>query len=73
MAFLVGVSNYPNLPAKFQLNGPDNDVKLMKEVLRQLKVEEPDIKVLYSTGSQRPTRQNIVSGLRELARKTGTG
>jgi len=69
--FLVGVSHYPNLPEKYQLNGPDNDVKLMLSVLRHLKVEERDIARLYSTNEQRPTRSNIISGLRELARKTG--
>ena len=68
--FLVGVSNYPNLPKKFQLDGPDNDVRLMKSVLRQLKVEERDIKVLHSSNRKTPTRNNIVAGLRELAQKT---
>ena len=67
---LVGVSNYPNLEKKFQLSGPDNDVKLIRSVLRQMKVEEQDIKVLYSSNKQRPTRDNIISGLRELAEKT---
>ncbi|MCF6199172.1 MAG: caspase family protein [Hyphomicrobiaceae bacterium] len=69
--FLVGVSKYPNLPEKYQLNGPDNDVKLMLSVLRHLKVEERDITRLYSSNEHRPTRSNIISGLRELARKTG--
>ncbi|MCP4933821.1 MAG: caspase family protein [bacterium] len=68
--FLVGVSNYPNLEKKFQLSGPDNDVELMKNVLLQMQVEERDIKLLYSSHTQRPTRENIIEGLRELATKT---
>ncbi len=68
--FLVGVSNYPNLEKKFQLSGPDNDVQLIKNVLLQMQVEERDIKLLYSSHTQRPTRENIISGLRELATKT---
>lgn len=69
--FLVGVSNYPNLEKRFQLSGPDNDVELMVSVLRQLKVEEKDIQTLYSSGKRKPTKDNIISGLRELATKTG--
>ncbi len=69
--FLVGVSHYPNLPKKYQLNGPDNDVKLIMSVLRHLKVDERDITRLFSSSERKPTRSNIISGLRELARKTG--
>ena len=67
---LVGVSNYPNLEKRFQLSGPDNDVKLIASVLRQLEVEESDIKLLYSSHQQKPTKENIISALRELAAKT---
>jgi Caspase domain len=69
-ALLVGVSNYPNLDKKFQLAGPDNDVRLMKSVLRQLKVEERDIVALFSASDKRPTKANIVAELRQLAAKT---
>ncbi len=68
--FLVGVSNYPNLEQRFQLLGPDNDAQLMRSVLRQMQVEDKDIKLLYSAHTKRPTRENIIGGLRELAAKT---
>lgn len=70
-AFLVGVSNYPNLEKRFQLSGPDNDVKLMMSVLQQWQVKKEDIRVLYSSNKKKPTKANIVSGLRELAANAG--
>ena len=42
----------------------------MKNVLLQMQVAEQDIKLLYSSHTKRPTRENIISGLRELATKT---
>ena len=70
-ALLVGVSNYPNLDQKFQLSGPDNDVKLMGAVLQKLQVKQQDIHVLFSANKEKPTKANIVAGLRALAAKTG--
>ncbi len=70
-ALLVGVSSYPALDPKYQLAGPDNDVRLMQKVLRQLKVEDRDIVALYSSGPKKPTRANIIAALRSLAEQTG--
>ncbi len=69
-AFLVGVSSYPNLQKRFQLAGPDNDVLLMKSVLQQMGVRAQDITALYSTGARRPTKANIIAGLRDLVART---
>ena len=70
-ALLVGVSKYPNLEKKFQLAGPDNDVRLIQSVLEQLKVSPDDITILHSSHDNRPTRANIIAALDNLAAKSG--
>ena len=70
---LVGVSDYPNLARRFQLKGPGNDVELMRKVLEQRGVAAGDIVLLRSGGQLRPTRSNIISALRQLAKKVKKG
>jgi hypothetical protein len=45
-ALLVGVSNYPNLEAHLQLEGPSFDVVLMKQLLREFRFTDKNTYVL---------------------------
>ncbi len=68
-ALLVGVSEYPNLPASLQLDGPVHDAEIVHAMLLQRGFDEEDIKQLL-TGAQTqdlPTRANILSALESLA------
>jgi hypothetical protein len=65
---LVGVSEYPTLPAKLQLKGPQNDVLLLQSALLAVGVSQQNIVVLadqVDTSQGLPTRTTI---LRELSR-----
>jgi hypothetical protein len=73
-ALLVGCSHYPNLSARFQLEGPANDVVLMRRVLEEHFQFPPDKIVTLSEaeGKKRgkdgyPTRANIEREFRRLA------
>lgn len=64
-ALLVGVSYYPNLARRFELQGPENDVRLMEELLRDRFSFSSERIVTLSEESGRsdaallPTRSNI--------------
>lgn len=68
-ALLIGVSDYPSLPANWKLNGPRNDVERLRGVLVQRGVPPTAITVLADgvAGAELPTRSNILAQLEELA------
>jgi hypothetical protein len=68
-ALLVGVSNYPNLEQHLQLQGPANDVVLMKRVLRDKGVAHIQILAEGRSKGQRPTRQAILAALARLTQQ----
>ncbi|MET3356348.1 UNVERIFIED_ORG: hypothetical protein ABID33_004275 [Xanthobacter viscosus] len=70
LALLVGVSDYPALPADRQLKAPANDVRRMQLALKTRGVAPEDVVVLAdgvegTAGS--PTRAAILAGLERLA------
>lgn len=73
-ALLIGVSDYPGLDAKLQLEGPRNDVTRMRDVLLQRGVPARNITVLADgvPGAELPTRANILGQLDRLARTATT-
>lgn len=73
-ALLVGVGHYPNLSARWQLDGPPNDVELARTFLTAPNVFAPvnsaDITVLAgwpASPAARPTKRNIEAAFRRLA------
>src|SRR5262245_59571847 len=69
-ALLVGVTRYPALPPKFQLEGPANDVELLRRTLgERFGFPAADIVILTEPGrpQRRPTRSNIQREFRRLA------
>jgi uncharacterized caspase-like protein len=74
-ALLVGVTQYPNLPRRYKLKGPDKDVDLMKEILTTRFSFTPDrITVLAGWPQEEalhPTRANIVRAFQRLAEVAG--
>ena len=73
-ALLVGVGQYPNLDESKQLEGPPNDVRLVRDYL--LHTEEFDtgnIVWLSDDGPAAPERANILDGLANLDKKVGEG
>ncbi len=71
-AVLVGVSEYPSLPAKLQLKGPANDVALMRTLLLRRGVPEANLQVL-TEGATLPTRANIMAALARVAQDARAG
>jgi len=62
-ALLVGVNDYPNFEAHFQLRGCENDVNLIKTVLTtRYGFSEANIQTLLS---QNATKANIVTALQD--------
>ncbi len=70
LALIVGVSEYPNLPKDFQLEGPRNDAVRARNVLTQRGFAPNNIKLLADgvSGAELPTRGNILSELDRLAK-----
>jgi len=67
-ALLVGVSSYPTLDKRYQLEGPRNDVRLMREVLLQRGFAAAQITLLADGLSEAPpTRDNVLAALDRLA------
>ena len=67
-ALLVGVSSYPTLDKRHQLEGPRNDVRLMRELLLQRGFAAAQITLLADGLSEAaPTRGNILAALDRLA------
>ncbi len=68
-ALLIGVSNYPNLEPHLQLQGPANDVVLMKRVLRDKGVAHIQILAEGQAKDHLPTRQAILAALARLTQQ----
>jgi hypothetical protein len=79
-ALLVGCTHYPNLARTLQLEGPGNDVLLLRDLLvTRYAFRAADIVILSEAAARaggptkRPTRANILRELRTLAEKTARG
>ena len=73
-ALLVGVSVYPYLTGK-NLEGPANDLRLMRRMVQQLAVPADNVTELSEAAgpSLLPTRVNILAALDQMARQSGPG
>jgi hypothetical protein len=69
-ALLIGVSGYPTLPTH-QLEGPRNDVVLLRDVLSRQGFRQDNIRILADgvPGAEAPTRPRIMEALDTLADK----
>jgi hypothetical protein len=74
-AVLVGVNNYLNLDRQYQLQGPVNDVLLMRTVLQTHGFAEDHILTVADgiAGAQSPTRQGIMGSLAAVTAKAKRG
>lgn len=74
-ALLVGVSEYPNLPPKFTLRGPRNDVQRLRSVLLRRGLEPTAIQVLADgvPDAGAPTRAAILAALEAEAARARPG
>jgi hypothetical protein len=75
-ALLIGVTRYPNLKERFQLQGPINDVALMRSTLQsRLPFKTGSIVELSSapTAKAAPTRANIEREFTRLAASVNRG
>jgi hypothetical protein len=74
-ALLVGVSQYPDLPAALQLKAPANDVRLMRQVLKQRGFDDANIEILADAvdGARLPTQGAILTALQGLAGRSRPG
>jgi len=72
-ALLIGVSEYPALAPSLWLQGPDNDVELLRGILQKQGFTEANIRVLAGKGQTigAPSRAAILAELERLARHTG--
>jgi hypothetical protein len=69
-ALLIAVSGYPTLPTH-QLEGPRNDVVLLRDVLERRGFRPDNIRILADgvAGAEQPTRARIIEALDTLAEK----
>ncbi|MBP1682155.1 MAG: peptidase caspase catalytic subunit p20 [Proteobacteria bacterium] len=75
-ALLIGVSNYPALDKSLQLEGPANDVQLMRDLLKTSGFAESHIRVLADNvagAAAQPTRAAILGELSGLANQAKKG
>jgi hypothetical protein len=75
-ALLVGCTKYDKLPESSHLQGPTNDVELVRKVLTErFGFADQDIVALTEqpTAAGRPTRANIKSHFERLAKETQPG
>ena len=72
-ALLIGVSNYDDSIGLADLQGPVNDVKLMRETLRGRGVEHIIVLADGIEGSAIPTREAILAGFDGLAADAQSG
>lgn len=74
-ALLIGVGEYPSLPKTRWLEGPSNDVRLLKKALQQRGFKPEQIETLKDDSDERflPTQQNILNALTRLAKKVREG
>lgn len=70
-ALLIGVGEYPTLPKTRWLEGPSNDVRLLKKALQQRGFKQEQIETLMDDSDERfiPTKKNILNALTRLAKK----
>ncbi len=78
LVLLVGVTQYPNLGERFQLEGGVNDATLLKTVLESAPFSVParDISVLAgwpADATKRPTKANIAREFTRLAQQAHKG
>jgi len=75
MAVLVGVSEYPTLDKRYQLEGPRNDVRRLRAVLQQRGVAAADLRVLADgvDGAELPTRAAILGAWQQAAERARAG
>ena len=75
LALLVGVSEYPGLGSRFNLEGPRNDAVLMRDVLTGHGFLPANIVTLTEEvpGADLPTRTNILEALDRLIARASTG
>ena len=74
-ALLIGVSDYPTLPADKQLKGPRNDVPLLRDALIERGMPPAAIRLLADgvAGAALPTRDNILTALDGIAGSVQAG
>jgi hypothetical protein len=74
-ALLIGVTTYSNLDKRFDLEGPINDVALVRATLQErVRFRPEDIVELTETSAAgRPTRANIEREFARLAKAAGRG
>jgi hypothetical protein len=74
-ALLVGVSNYPALEAKLQLEGPKNDIPLIRSVLERRGFTADNMQVLADgvTGAADPSRAAVLAAMDQLIAKSRSG
>lgn len=74
-ALLIGVADYPNLPRRLWLNGPVNDVALVRSALLEKGFAAKHIQTLTSRAGPtvEPTRDNIVRAFAEMANHVKPG
>lgn len=74
-ALLIGVSDYPQLPRRLWLQGPVNDVGLVRTVLLDKGFADDRIQTLTSrsTAQREPTRQNILLAFERLKNSVRPG
>lgn len=76
LALLVGVSDYPALPADKQLKAPANDVRRMQMALKARGVGPEEMAILadgVEGSAGMPTRAAILAGLDQLAASAQAG
>lgn len=77
-ALLVGVTKYPELPARYWLDGPANDVQMFEAILTADRFGFPPENVTTLSGwpsapAKRPTRENILRAFDDLLGRVEEG
>jgi hypothetical protein len=75
-ALLIGVSAYPSLKEELQLRGPQNDVVLMRDVLKTQGFADNNIRILangVASAQGNPTRAAIFSEMNAVAQRAKKG
>jgi hypothetical protein len=75
-ALLIGVSAYPSLKEELQLRGPQNDVVLMRDVLKTQGFVDTNIRVLangVASAQGNPTRAAIITEMKAIAQRAKRG
>ena len=74
-ALLVGVSDYPALPRRLWLNGPINDVALMRQTLLARGMSLANMRTLVSRAQpdDEPTRAHITQAMQQLVLTSKAG